>query len=85
MQLPLPSPPNPHRFTTSAAPDHFCFAAASAPRRRERAWYRNLVMGTLRAHAWLKCADHPANDRADIVDEFNPFAPSPTLAAFIAP
>lgn len=42
----------------------------------------NLSAGTLQAHAWVECAGHPVNDRADIADEFKPFAFPPPLTAF---
>ena len=42
----------------------------------------NLSAGTLRAHAWVECAGYPVNDRADIADEFKPFAFPPPLTAF---
>ena len=44
----------------------------------------NLSSGSLKAHAWVECAGHPVNDRADIADEFKPFDSPPSMAAFIA-
>ena len=44
----------------------------------------NLSAGTLQAHAWVECAGHPVNDRADIADMFKPFASPPAMTAFSA-
>ena len=44
----------------------------------------NLSSGTLKAHAWVEYAGQPVNDRADIADEFRPFASPPAETAFIA-
>jgi hypothetical protein len=44
----------------------------------------NLASGTLQAHAWVECAGSPVNDRADIADEFKPFASQPMMTAFSA-
>jgi hypothetical protein len=43
-----------------------------------------LNAGTLLAHAWVECGGHPVNDRADIADEFHPFASQPPMTAFSA-
>ena len=44
----------------------------------------NLSSGSLKAHAWVEYAGQPVNDRADIADEFRPFASPPAETAFIA-
>ena len=44
----------------------------------------NLSSGTLKAHAWVEYTGQPVNDRADIADEFKPFASPPAETAFIA-
>ena len=44
----------------------------------------NLSANTLQAHAWVECAGHPVNDRADIADVFKPFDSPPAMTAFNA-